>query len=44
MFDSSDPAIYAAQVWRECYALAVAKIAARQLGEAFEEQPERLAA
>jgi hypothetical protein len=43
--DSSDPALYASQVYREAYALAVAKIASRQLGEAFidlyfEEQPE----
>lgn len=33
MFD--DPAVYASQVYRDAYARAVAKIAARQLGEAF---------
>jgi hypothetical protein len=45
MFDPcTDPALYASQVERECYAAVVARIAARQLGEAFagldlEEQP-----
>lgn len=36
MFDpASDPTLYASQVYREAYARAVEKIAARQLGEAF---------
>jgi hypothetical protein len=41
---TADPAVYASEIYRECYRTVLAKIAARQLGEAFvdlhlEEQP-----
>ncbi len=47
---ASDPSLFASQVYREAYALAVAKIAARNQGEAWIDleietpEPERLAA